>query len=195
MKRDQVGRLIGASFGLVFVLVNADALPVAIAVPVRLLAVVAFLGVVLRRRGGGAPLPVEQATPGASFGRRYWYVVAAEVLAVLAGLIVINRILHAPRASVGWIALVVGLHFFGLAAVWRRPALHRLATAMTLCAAAGLVLAAYGAPAAVIATASGIAPGALLLASVWRSGRQAVSAVPDRAPVFSDQAGVPAPRH
>ncbi|WP_328960924.1 hypothetical protein [Streptomyces virginiae] len=79
--------------------------------------------------------------------------------------------LHVPQATVAWISLVVGLHFFGLAVVWRMPALRLPATAMAACGAAGLVLAACGASLAVIAAVAGIAPGALLLGSVARSPR------------------------
>lgn len=99
------------------------------------------------------------------FGRGYVLVVAAEVAAALVGVLVINLVLHVPQATVAWISLVVGLHFFGLAVVWRMPGLRLLAAAMA-CGAAGLVLAACGASLAVIAPVAGIAPGALLFGSV-----------------------------
>ncbi|MER5726884.1 hypothetical protein ABT084_00780 [Streptomyces sp. NPDC002138] len=57
---------------------------------------------------------------GAGFTGRYWLVVAAEVLGLLAGLLVITRVLHAPRATLPWIAFVVGVHFFGLAVARHR---------------------------------------------------------------------------
>ncbi|WP_231978508.1 hypothetical protein [Streptomyces sp. TLI_053] len=174
--------LIGAAFGLAFVLANAGALPGAAAALLRVLAILVFLRLflVMRRR------PVAPARAGGSaapavplFGRDYRLVVAAEVAVGLAGLVVVNPVLHAPKATVGWIALVVGLHFFGLAAVWRRPALNVLAAAMSVCGAAGVVLAAADAPAAVVAVVAGIAPGGLLLASVARSLRApAVDAAP-----------------
>ncbi|MGW4705294.1 hypothetical protein, partial [Streptomyces sp. NPDC004285] len=132
MTKDQTGRIIGASFGLVFVQASAGSLPTAVAVPLRVLALAAFLRVaVLGRRGGTAPAPAPTVPgPGTGFGRRYWYVVAAEVLGLVAGLLVIARVLHVPQAAVGWIALVVGVHFSGLAVAWRRPALHRLGAAI-----------------------------------------------------------------
>ncbi|MFE7512493.1 hypothetical protein ACFU8I_14955, partial [Streptomyces sp. NPDC057540] len=115
MTKDQTGRIIGASFGLVFVQASAGSLPTAVAVPLRVLALAAFLRVaVLGRRGGTAPAPAPtEPGPGTGFGRRYWYVVAAEVLGLVAGLLVIARVLHVPQAAVGWIALVVGVHFSG----------------------------------------------------------------------------------
>jgi uncharacterized membrane protein len=57
----------------------------------------------------------------------------------LAGIAVVNGLLHTPRATVAWIALVVGLHFFGLAIARRRPALRWLGAAMAACGAAGFV--------------------------------------------------------
>ncbi|MFF9641909.1 hypothetical protein [Kitasatospora aureofaciens] len=57
MTRDQLGRLIGSGFGLVFVEANAGALPTAVAVPLRVAGVAAFLGLVLlgRRRPQASP--------------------------------------------------------------------------------------------------------------------------------------------
>ncbi|MFI9718496.1 hypothetical protein ACIHFE_02420 [Streptomyces sp. NPDC052396] len=174
MTRDQVGRLIGGIFGTVFIQMNAGALPKGVGIALRVLALVALLGLlIVRRRGGGTVERSAESGPGTStgFGRRYWYVAAVEAVALVAGLFVINGVLHAQHATVGWIALVVGVHFFGLAAVWRRPSLNTLAGGMTLCGLGALALAACGASAAVIATVGGIAPGVLLLGSIWWGAR------------------------
>ncbi|MEU2231905.1 hypothetical protein [Streptomyces vietnamensis] len=174
MTKDQTGRVIGAAFGLVFIQANAVALPTAVAAPLRLLSLAAFLWVaVLGRRGGqaGQASPAAPGGSGTRFGRRYWYVVAVEVAGLAAGLFVIARVLHAPEATVGWIAFVVGVHFFGLAVAWRRPALHVLGASIAACGAAGLVLAAFDAPVVAIRTVAGVLPGVLLLASVLRPGR------------------------
>ncbi|MFD8702122.1 hypothetical protein ACFV1W_05760 [Kitasatospora sp. NPDC059648] len=180
MNRDQLGRLIGSGFGLVFVEANAGALPTGVAVPLRAVGVAVFLALVLlgRRRpqaaaeSGGEP----RGEPGgASFGGRYWLVVVAEVVAIAVGLAVINKVLHTPQATVGWIALVIGVHFFGLAVAWQRPALRLLGAGMAACGALGMVLAFCGAPAAVVALVAGIVPGAMLFASVWWSGRAVVA--------------------
>ncbi|MFE5595044.1 hypothetical protein [Streptomyces sp. NPDC056549] len=187
MTKDQTGRIIGASFGLVFIQASAGSLPTAVAVPLRVLALAAFLRVaVLGRRGRAAVAPAAPAS-GTRFGRRYWYVVAAEVLGLVAGLLVIARVLHVPQAAVGWIALVVGVHFSGLAVAWRRPALHALGASIAACGAAGLVLAALGAPTVAIRVAAGILPGVLLLASVWRPGR-----TDPAAPTAEVRSGTPA---
>ncbi|PWK74625.1 hypothetical protein BCL76_101359 [Streptomyces sp. CG 926] len=179
MTSNQTGRLIGAIFGLVFVAANAGTLPTVAAVPLRVLAVVSFVALFIALRRTRTTPAADDESMGAAaaaaapkrFGRGYRLVVAAEVVAALAGFLVITRVLHAPQASVAWLSLVVGLHFFGLAAVWRMPSLRWLAAAMTACGAAGLVLAACGASLAVIATVAGIAPGALLLGAVWWSLR------------------------
>ncbi|MGW1514266.1 hypothetical protein [Streptomyces sp. NPDC002394] len=172
MTKDQTGRIIGAAFGLVFIQANAVALPTAVAAPLRLLSLAGFLWVaVLGRRGRAAATTSAPAESGTRFGRRYWYVVAVEVAGLAAGLFVIARVLHAPEASVGWIAFVVGVHFFGLAVAWRRPALHALGASIAVCGAAGLVLAALDLPVVAIRTVAGVLPGVLLLASVLRPGR------------------------
>ncbi len=168
MTGEHIRRLVGGVFGLVFVEVNAGALPSPVGGLLRALTGAVFLGLVVTLRRGGRPT----GSGGARFGRGYWLVVALEAVAAVAGIVVINGVLHARQAVVGWIAFVVGVHFFGLAAVWRRPQLHRLAAAMTACGAAGLALAGCGAPAQAVATTAGVAPGALLLGSVFAGLRR-----------------------
>ncbi|MFG3054825.1 hypothetical protein ACGFZP_28270 [Kitasatospora sp. NPDC048239] len=173
MTSNQTGRLIGAIFGLAFVLANAGTLPPAVGIPLRVLAIASFLRLFMalrRSRTPQAAAPADGPAPR-TFGRGYRLVVAVEVTVGLAGILVINNLLHAPRATAPWITLVVGLHFFGLAVVWRMASLRLLAAAMSACGAAGLVLAACGSPVAPIAAVAGIAPGALLLGSVWWSIR------------------------
>ncbi|MFJ8626408.1 hypothetical protein ACIRD3_26715 [Kitasatospora sp. NPDC093550] len=180
MRKDQIGRLIGGSFGFVFVQANAGALPTPAAIPLRVLAILAFLRIVFAGRRAAVPAPAGDsdatASGGVGFGRGYWYVVAAEAVGLLAGLMLINKVLH--TGTVAWITFVVGVHFFGLAVVWKRPDLHVLAGTMAACGVGGLVLAACGASAAVIAVVAGVAPGALLLGSVLWAGRAAVKGQP-----------------
>jgi uncharacterized membrane protein len=161
----QIGRVIGAAFGLVFVEANAGALPTGVAIPLRVLAIGGFLAVLL----GRGRWPVVRT--GGGFGRGYWGVVAAELVALVGGLMVISGVLHAHRATLPWIAFVVGVHFFGLAAVWRLASMRVLGAAMAVCGAVGLALAACGESAAVIATVAGVVPGALLLGHAWRPTR------------------------
>ncbi|MEU6895861.1 hypothetical protein ABZ934_29685 [Streptomyces sp. NPDC046557] len=158
-------RLIGGIFGFIFIMVNAAALPMAAAIVFRVLGVAAFVALVavLRRAGRAVPVATDATT---DFGRNYRYVVAAEVVVGAAGLIVLNPVLHARQATVGWIALVVGLHFFGLAAVWRLPSMRWLAAGMSFCGVVGLALSAYGSSASLIALVAGILPGVMLFGSV-----------------------------
>ncbi|MER5568007.1 hypothetical protein ABT083_17615 [Streptomyces goshikiensis] len=194
MTRERTGRIIGASFGLAFIQVNAGALPVAAGTALRVLAVAAFVAllITLRRAPASGPAPrpeaAAEAAPAVHFGRRYRYVVAAEAVVGVAGIVVINNVLHTPRATVGWIALVVGVHFFGLAVVWRMPALHLLGAGLSGCGAAGLALAAAGAPQAAVAAVAGVLPGALLLGSAWWKVRG--DAEPRRAATRSSGAAV-----
>ncbi|XUM03483.1 hypothetical protein ACQ86F_08845 [Streptomyces venezuelae ATCC 10712] len=70
MTKDQTGRIIGASFGLVFIQAGAGSLPTAIAVPLRVLALAAFLRVaVFGRRGRTAGAPASTAPPRPCPGR------------------------------------------------------------------------------------------------------------------------------
>lgn len=164
-----MGAAIGAVFGLVYVLVNAGELPSAASLTIRLLGAAAFAGLVgtlmVRRDiglGAGARDP-----RSAGFSRGYWLVVGVEVVALFGGLRLINGPFDIAEASVGWVSLVVGLHFVALAVVWRNPFVRWLGVAIAVCGAAGLVLALAGASVAVIAVISGIVPGFLLLGTGW----------------------------
>ncbi|MBV6699133.1 SpoIIE family protein phosphatase [Kitasatospora aureofaciens] len=79
MTRDQTGRLIGGIFGLVFVEVNAGTLPSVAGVPLRVLAIAAFVGLLVMLRRDRTPLPTRTA-PRTNFGRRYRLVVAVEAV-------------------------------------------------------------------------------------------------------------------
>jgi hypothetical protein len=157
-------RLIGGAFGLVYVVAGAGALPSPTAPVLRLLAIAAFVGLLITARmiitGPG-----DRAPETAPFSRGYWIVVAAEAVAIGTGVVVLAVMLHAPRAILGWVTLVVGVHFFGLAHVWKRRFYTWLGAVITACGVAGLAAAAVGAPATVIAAIAAITPGLLLLAA------------------------------
>lgn len=161
-----VGHIIGASFGMVFVLVNAAGLPSAFAVPLRIAAVAVFAVVLVAFfrtvrdvrdvQTAGQPRPV-------GFTRFYWAVVAIEVVALFGGLAVLRQV--EPAAALGWIALVVGVHFFPLARLWEdgRTQLTSIATAMTVLGVVGLVLAFTVHDAVLVAVVSGVGSGVVLL--------------------------------
>ncbi|WP_254803061.1 hypothetical protein [Kitasatospora sp. SUK 42] len=172
MSTDRIARLMGAGFGLVFVQVGAFALPTAVAVPLRVVSVVAFLALIGAGKWWGgreAPLDRSEGGPKTSLGPNYQFLVGSEGAAASLGIMVVNRLLHTPAATVPWIATVVGAHFFVLAVLWHRPSLHVLGGAITACGVTGLALAFGGAPEAAVATAAGIGPGMLLIGSVWWS--------------------------
>jgi len=100
----KLGSVIGASFGLIFVLVNTGSLPAAVAVLFRVLAVIAFIAVLIAVVvAGRRPTPAGVDRPAAGgFTLGYWLVVVAEVGAIAAGLVVLNGPLHAPQAAVAW---------------------------------------------------------------------------------------------
>jgi hypothetical protein len=172
--QENLGSLIGAAFGLVFVLVNTSTAATAIAVLLRVLGVVAFLVVVIAVCRPG-PATGTRAGDG-GFSRRFWLVVAAEVLAIWIGLALLNGPLHTPHAAVAWVSSVVGAHFIALALVCRNPLFHWLGAALLGCGVVGLVLAGRGTDAGVIALVGGVLPGAILLGfGLWGSTRGAGS--------------------
>lgn len=179
MGRDQrTGITIGTAFGLVFVLVNAGALPSPWPLVLRVAAVLAFVGLqVALQAAARRPAP---DGAGGGFTRGYWLVVAVEVVALFGGREVVVRVLDVPEAGVAWVSLVVGVHFFGLAVVWSEASLHVVGAALTVCGAVGLVLAATGAGGATVATVGGVVPGFALIAgggvAAATSGRSPVRA-------------------
>jgi uncharacterized membrane protein len=175
-----VGSLVAITFGTVFVLANSGGLARPWPLVVRLtgLSVAALLisGLVLvARRGSRAT-----TAPVSDFvDRRYWLIVALEAAALFGGLAVINGVLHRSAVAVAWVALVVGVHFFGLARIWRMPLYHRLGAAMTVLSAAGFLSYALGGPAAMVALVAGVGSGAALYAAV---GVAVADALRDRTP-------------
>jgi hypothetical protein len=174
MSGAHIGSVIGAIFGLIYLLVNTSPLPAAAAIPVRVAGAVAFLGipaVLYRSRGAGGG---EAAGQPGGFGRGYWLVVAAEVAALAVGLWALDGPLHTAYAAVAWVSFVVGAHFFGLAVVFGLRFFHLLGGVIIACGIAGLGLAAVGAGQIPIAVISGLVPGAVLLAfGYWGASWQA----------------------
>lgn len=162
-----MGVLIGAIFGTIYVLVNAATLGAPVGPVLQVAGAAAFLGllvVVFRSRPAS-----EGAAPAgaAGFGRGYWIVVAAEVLAFFVGAAVLRGPLALPLAVLPWITFVVGVHFFGLAKVWSARSLAWLGAAIAACGVLGLVVAAFGADEAAVAVVAGVIPGLILLAGSW----------------------------
>jgi hypothetical protein len=169
---------IGGVFGFVYLMINSQQLPSPVDGVVETLAVLAFVGLLIAARqailasrragidesgGGGADI---------GFGPGYWRIVAAEVVAILAGLAVLSGPLDAPHAMVAWISVVVGVHFLGFYGLWHRPVYLWLGLGVALCGVAGLAVRADGLSAALIPIVAGILPGMLLFAfCYWRVAR------------------------
>ncbi|GAB2957736.1 hypothetical protein LWP59_36145 [Amycolatopsis acidiphila] len=160
------GSLIAIVFGLVFVEVNSGGLDTPWPLVVRIAGVLVAAGLGFAVFRLGRPQDSGDAQ-GTWFGeRRYWIVVAAEAVALFGGLFVINGVLGHSEVAVAWIALVVGVHFFGLAAAFRLNRFHVLGAVMTLLGIAGFVLDVAGASAATIGLVSGVLSGVALFATV-----------------------------
>ncbi len=137
------------------------------------LAAAALLLVGLVRVVRQAPPAASASAPGFA-DRRYWLILVLEVVALFGGLAVINNVLHRTAVSVAWVALVVGVHFFGLARVWRMPLYHWLGAAMTLLGVAGFLVHALGGTAATVALVAGVGSGVALYAAVGAALRDAL---------------------
>lgn len=169
-----IGSFIAIVFGLVFVEVNGGGLatpwPAVIRVAGVVVAVALLAVLVLAPRG--RVRAERSADDGPSddqrtfFGsRRYWVIVAIEVVALFGGLAVINDVLDHGEVGISWIAVVVGLHFLGLGWAFRLGRFHVLGAVMIALGVAGFLLDAFGAGAAVIGLVSGVLSGASLFAT------------------------------
>ena len=163
-----VGSLIGTAFGLVFILANSGdpvaPWPAIIRAAGLFVALLLVLGVVAVARRSPAAVPGNSDAAG-FMGRGYRIIVVAEVIALFGGLMLINNVFHRPAVAVAWVAVVVGVHFIGLAKVWRMPIYTVLGTVQTLLGLAGFLLYAFGAPSA-IGLVSGVGSGVALFATV-----------------------------
>ncbi|MGC4940429.1 hypothetical protein [Kribbella sp. DT2] len=157
----QPGHVVGASFGLVFILVNSAklgspgrAIVSAVAVAAALLVLVSFVQVL---RAGGPRKPAKQSARG------YFVIVAVEVVLLFGGLAVLNQI--EQTAAVAWIALVVGLHFVAFAYWWIRGNREMLAIGvlMTVLGVAGLVIAFGQQDRPLVGLVAGVGSGVVLL--------------------------------
>lgn len=166
MSGNQVGMIIGGTFGLVFVLVNGAALGTPAGTVVQGLGVavfVALLVALIRQRGGEAGGRPPQ------FSRAYWLVVLAEFVAIFAGAQVLGAL---GLPGLPWVTFVVGVHFLPLARMWRTPPLAWVGGLLAVCGVAGLVVAIAGGSGVAVAFVAGVVPGFVLLAgalsgAVW----------------------------
>lgn len=161
-----VGHVIGGSFGMAFIIANSGPMPMAIRVVFIAGAVTAMaLTLIAFGRAAANGSLAQPDRTGERFNRQYWVIVAIEVVALFGGMAVLNR--WQPTAIVGWIALVVGLHFFWLARIWSSGAreITLVATGLAVLGAAGLTIAFTTGSLGAVALISGVGSGVVLLAS------------------------------
>ena len=163
-RHKRVSIFITAIFGFIYVMANAGALSSTVATAIRTTGILVALGLLV-----SVPRPNSPDQPDVGFGRDYWLIVAAEVIVGLGGLVILNSVLGIHDASIAWISIIVGVHFFGFYVIWGFPIMIWIGTAITLCGVAGLVAAGMDLSAAVISVTAGIVPGAVLLAGGWWS--------------------------
>ncbi|MBG6215045.1 MULTISPECIES: hypothetical protein [unclassified Cryobacterium] len=164
-----IGHVIGSSFGLVFVLVNSAPFALGLRIVACVLAVVVFIVIIaafirttrLTRRRGRAQNETDHAVVG--FTGRYWIIIGVEVIMLFGGLAIVRQV--EPAAALGWIALVVGVHFFPLSRLWApgRAQIVAIAIAMTVLGIVGLVLAFTTHNADTVTVVSGVGSGIVLL--------------------------------
>lgn len=165
----KLGSLIGAVFGLVFVVVNSASSPTLL----RLAFCVAAAAVAITVLVGIARNPVATVPAGVTpFGRGYAMIVLAEVVLLFVGIRVVAGPLGLPEAGVAWVALVVGVHFVVLARLWHLRLFDVLGAVLTVLGVLGFVLAVAGSDRMWIDIVAGVASGAVLLEFARRGVRQ-----------------------
>lgn len=179
-----IGSLIATAFGLAFIEVNSGGRPGSWPLGIRIAGAVVGIGLfisVFRARQLTRAADPSAAAPSGEYAgfadRRYWRIVGLEALALFGGLAIINLVFGRPVFAVPWIALVVGVHFFGLARLWRVGSFDVLGVVMAVLGVAGFVLGGLGAGLGVVGLASGVGSGVALfvtvattLAKLYRAG-------------------------
>ena len=144
-----LGTLVGATGGLVFVLANTHApLNAAESVVLRILAVAVLAVLVALSLFAGRHTTGERGPAGDEaswFGRKFWLIVAAELVLFQLGFQLLRVLGAPPESRVAWIAVVVGLHFVAFARLWRAPSMALLGAVVFALGAAGLALSATSA--------------------------------------------------
>lgn len=168
----EVGSQIAGVFGALFVWINSAAIPAPtrahlLAAAGAALAAIVVLSIRSYRQQAEASddlteHPDMPRTDGRSpFSRRYWAIVAIEAIALFAGSRIITELGY-PELGVAWVAVVVGTHFFALAAVFRLTRFHVLGVIVTALGLAGFALRALD-QVDPIAIVSGVTAGFTLL--------------------------------
>ena len=171
----EIGALIGAGFGLLFLIINTVQFSILGRTLVIAVGVIVFVGIavlavrgLLRKRCGGGRLGEsgERGPREPPFGRAYWIIVLIELVLLFAGTRLLASLGHS-ELGVAWVAVVVGTHFYALGRVFGLDRFHVLATVVTLCGIGGFI-AFFAAAPAFIPVISGVISGFVLLAfAIW----------------------------
>ena len=140
MKGKQLGALIGAIGGLMFVQVNAGAVPSILVLPVRVLGAVVFCIVLWRAALRPPRNHAPETAPSPAAWRVYWSSVSLGALSIPIGAYLLNSVLHVPQLTVLWVVFVVGAHFLPFAGAFGAPVFQTLAWTLMVLAAAGAAL-------------------------------------------------------
>lgn len=132
MRTSPIGSVIGAIAGLVFVLINAGAVPASLIW--RIVGAVVFAATIC-----SIVLPGPQVSPTRAAWRLYGLAVAAMVVAIPVGAAIISNILHRPNAVLVWVVFVVGAHFLPFAHAFGLPIFRWLSASMVLVAVIGAI--------------------------------------------------------
>lgn len=192
MNQRFLGVLIGSAFGAVFVFANSGPpMPPDMSLAARVAAVAALattvlLGLMAARAGAPADsrrplLPTPRGAGGrrGMFNRGFLGVVFTEAVLLIGGFRAIRVFDAPPETNVSWIAVVVGLHFIALAAVWKAPSVAVPGAVLTTLGVAGFALAALSLT-PWVPLVSGVLSGVTLLvcgvaatAAMWAATRRA----------------------
>ena len=169
----EIGALIGAGFGLLFLIINTGQFSTLGRTLVITVGVLAFAGIAIfairglmqgGRAGRGESGKGSRREP--PLGRAYWIIVLIEAVLLFAGTRLLAGLGH-PELGVAWVAVVVGTHFYALGRVFGLDRFHVLATVVTLCGIGGFI-AFFAAAPAFIPVISGVISGFVLLAfAMW----------------------------
>ncbi len=157
--------VVSAAFGVAWALFGASGLPAGAQAAVRGLGIVIGVVIIVRamRLRRSAPVP---AMPGFR-SRQYRTVVAAEVAALIAGLIAL-ALTGNGKYLAAWFAVVVGVHFVAFGRFFSRM-YYALGAVVTAGGVAAAIAGVAGASAAQIgATAGLVAAASLFTAAAWR---------------------------
>lgn len=136
MRNRPIGSVIGSVAGLVFVLVNAGAVPGSLLWSIA--AVLVFIAVIWFVVVRGPE--VEHLQPSRVAMRTYGVSVVAMLVAIPVGAAIISNVFNKPDAVLVWVVFVVGAHFLPFATAFALPVFRWLALCLVVAAAGGAVL-------------------------------------------------------